>query len=627
MSMLSVFHPDILKFIDAKSGDTKKFTRSNFSVCMDSKFYETLAKTPDKIFKTKNVVDGAEHPLKDDAGVLYTYQMLWDKIINNAWKSAEPGIFNGDIAAERCTCKHITREVYSNPCSEYVHIPFTSCNLASLNLFKFVFPNGKFDWIEFGHAVEEATVYLNGVIDNNKYPVKRIEDETLAVRPIGLGFMGLGHLLYAMGIPYNSIEAYQLSADISRFMTLTSMRRSMELAKKNGKTYKYYNHDVFMDANKRFFVDGDDNEFMGINIGQLKADIKKYGVYNSCFTSIAPTGTISYIADTSGSGEPIFGLVFTRKIEKENKNYEEVFIVDPVFQQFVESKYPDKKKEIYDYVSKHQGSCQGCELLTEQERKVFVVAGDISADWHLKILSGIANNISLSVSKTINLPSNCTPKDIGDVYIKANKIGVIGVAVYRDGSREGILVHDSGKGDFVISKNNAPKRPKDVAAEMNFFTIGKHKYYTSVGFDKNGSPSEVFVGFNEGAGALENLSPSPIKGINRKLQRGDYVFLGDDKSKLCLTNGHSDDAADALTRMISSNLRHGADISFVVHQLEKTKGSMLSFSKVLARTLKRYVANGSSVHGEECPDCKSKLIRIEGCIKCSSPTCSWSKCG
>ena len=474
MSMLSIYHPDILTFIDAKSGDTKKYTRSNFSVRPDNKFYDVLKKTPDRLFKTKNVVDGKENILTDSTGKEYTYKMLWDKIIHNAWLSAEPGIFNGEIALERCTCKHITDEVYSNPCSEYVHIPYTSCNLGSINLSEFVDVSNKtVDWKALQMVAEDATVYLNGIIDNNNYPVEKIRKETHAVRPIGLGIMGLAHLFFKLGIGYDSDQASKLTKDISKFVTLISMKISMELAKKLGKTYEYYNYDVFMDANKRFFVE---DKFMGIDLVELKINIKKYGVYNSCFTSIAPTGTISYIADTSSGIEPVFGLVFTRKIEKENKSYEHVFIVDSIFEEYLKSKSPkltaDSIMEIYKYISSHNGSCRGCPLLTNVEQEIFKVAGDITPMNHLKVLASVANNISLSVSKTINLPSDCSEKEIGEVFLKAQELGVIGVTVYRDGSREGILVHND-KNQFVISKTHAIKRPKDVKGELHLFKIGK----------------------------------------------------------------------------------------------------------------------------------------------------------
>jgi len=617
MSMLSIYHPNILDFINAKYADENAYSRSNFSVWIDDDFYDALEKSPDKLFKTKNVVDGKENVLLNEKNDPMTYSALWKKIIHNAWKCAEPGIFNGSIALERCSCKHISKEVFCNPCSEYVHLPYTSCNLASLNITKFVTDDGKIDWVKLEKAVEEATIYLNGIIDNNEYPIDKIKEATLAVRPIGLGMMGLAHAFYMMGIPYGSDAAYEITAKISKFLTLVSMRKSMELAKKYKKTYKHYDYNVFMDANKRFF---EEKEFMGIDLVELKKNIKEYGVYNSCFTSIAPTGTISYIADCSSGMEPVFGLAFTRKIEKDNKVYEHVNLLDPVFDAYVEKNHKDKKEKILEYVMKNKGSCAGCPDLTKEEQKIFITAPEIDAEWHVKIQSAVANNISLSVSKTINLPKDVTEKEIGNIYLKAHKLGIIGVTVYREGSRKGILVHEDA--NFLIKKNNAPKRPRDVKGELQLFTIGKHKYYTAVGFDNEGNPYEVFAGFNEGK--KDEILTKPTTGIIRKLKRGDYIFISDlDNDKFVLTNGHSDDSADALTRSISGGLRHGEPLEFIVHQLEKSYGSILSFSKVLARTLKKYIEDGTPIVGETCT-CGGKLVRKEGCATCVS--CGRSKC-
>ena len=531
MSLLSIYHPDILTFIDAKAGDTKKYTRSNFSVDIDSAFYETLKKTPDRLFKTRNVVDEKEHVLEDATGLQYTYKMLWEKIMHNSWKSAEPGIFNGEIAADRCSCKHITRDVYCNPCSEYVHIPYTSCNLGSLNLSAFVTENKEVDWKRLERGIEDSTIYLNGIVDNNNYPIEKIRKETMAVRPIGLGEMGLAHLFYILNIPYDSEEARVLTEKINRFMTTISMRKSMELAKEKGKTYEYYDYNVFMDANARFF---DKDKFEGIDLVELKNNIKKYGVYNSCFTSIAPTGTISYIADCSGGIEPVFGLVFTRKIEKENKSYEKVYMVDPIFEAYIQKKYlldseepsPEKIVEIYDYISEHAGSCQGCSLLTKQEQAIFKVAGDISPDWHLKILAAVANNVSLSVSKTINLPKDTSEKELAEVFLKAHNMGVIGVTVYRDTCREGILVHkDSEKAPEFIKRQDAPKRPQDLECdihEMNVVIDGKKERFVSLVGKLHGTVYEIFVTRD-----LKNKLDfaKHTTGIIRKLKKGRYDLI------------------------------------------------------------------------------------------------------
>ena len=508
-------------------------------------------------------------------------------------------------------------------CSEYVHIPYTSCNLGSLNVLHFVLPDGCFDWDRFEIEVERVTVYLNGIIDQNDYPLEKIRQETMNVRPIGLGLMGVAHAMMAMGISYASAAGQKFAGNLTRFATLVGMRKSCELARLNGKSYPYYDHATYMDANKRFFTE---DVFMGIEVAQLAEDIKTYGIYNSCITSIAPTGTISYIADCSSGIEPVFGLVFTRKIEKENKTYEHVFLVDPIFEHYVLKNHSAKKEKIYEYVAGNKGSCQGCPDLPKKAQEVFVVAGDLTPDEHLQVLAVVANNTSLSVSKTINLPADCSEAELGEVFKKAHKLGIIGVTVYRDGSREGILVHDSKPEDnqalkFTPAKNRAPKRPESLMAELHHFTVDGKKHYAAIGM-LNDYPFEIFTGVNEIRGK-EYIPKQTEPGHIIRHSKRRYEFVDSNFKSYDLTNGHSNDTSDALSRLVSMGLRHGVDITFIVEQLNKTTGSIVSYSKVLARTLKKYVPEGAT-SGEECV-CGTKMIYGEGCKKC--PACGNSKCG
>ena len=936
MSLLSIDHPDILKFIDAKQKEGV-FERSNFSVGTKNAFYEVLESDPNRTFQTRNIVDGKLNDLVDDNGRTYTYQMLWDRLIHNAWTRAEPGIFNEDISADRCSCKHITRNVFCNPCirdsvrvltptgtrmikelsvgeliwskegwtkvtrifltgnkevfeyitaagtfestenhevisnglkipvgnaesldtllgekineitinpelvmdglvigdgsvdvarnnlvflyikkynsdyfksevkdlilidrpvglrgweiktsvvstelpeafsssiperflklsksdtasflrglysakgsvcgrmvtyktasfkmvkdlqvllssigissyyiankptivslengeylykqfydvnitthanlfydyigfiqkrnmdkiktflnekrrpyrgktnfnivevnslglfdvwditvdneshtfwcdgfnisncSEYNHIPYTSCNLGSINISHFV-KGGRMNWESLEKLVDKTVIYLNGIIDQNDYPLEKIRKETLNVRPIGLGMMGLAHAMYLKGIPYDSQEGYDFVCKLSRFMTLVGMRKSVELAKEHGKSYPYYDYATFMDANARFFTE---DNFIGIDVLQLKKDIAQYGIYNSCITSVAPTGTISYIADCSSGMEPVFGLVFTRKIEKENKIYEHVYMVDPIFKKHIESNHAADAEKIYKYVTSNKGSCQKCTFLTPKEQSLFKVAGDISPDWHLKILSAVANNISLSVSKTINLPGDCNEKELSEVFLKAHDLGIIGVTVYRDGCRRGILVHEDSPSK--INKTVAPKRPAKLKGEAHQFIVDGKRYYCCVGL-MDDNPFEIFTGKNMYKDGEIFIPRQEESGSIVKRAKQTYVFISKDGAEYHLTNGHSNDTADAVSRLLSMNLRHGADISFVVEQLGKVEGDMACYSKVLSRTLKRYIKDNTT-STDNC-ECGEKYIYVEGCKKC--PACGNSKCG
>lgn len=238
--------------------------------------------------------------------------------------------------------------------------------------------------------------------------------------------------------------------------------------------------------------------------------------------------------------------------------------------------------------------------------------------------SYIANG--LISHNTINLPEDVTEDKVAEIFLTAWKSGCKGITVYRKNCRTGVMIDSKdAKKEDSINKNNAPKRPKELKAECHFLKTKGEEYYAVVGL-LNNEPYEIFTGKNvyDGTHVIERDVGSNC--IVKKVKRGTYELLDNDTRKeFILNNGHSDDNVDALTRMISTSLRHGADISFVVHQLEKTKGDMSAFAKVLSRILKKYIKNGTKVHGESCPSCQSLILeRSDGCVTCKS--CGWTKC-
>lgn len=618
MAQLDINHPDILYFIDAKKNYQTEhgYDRFNLSVRVPDWFYEKIDNSPNEVMMVKNVTDGEEHPLLDNGKPVSVLE-LWNKIIFNSHQSAEPGLFNETIAINRSSLTNISKIVLGNPCNEFISIPYTSCNLGSINLIKFVKTHRTdtgvnipyFDFTEFEKVVRLCTIYLNKIIDNNKYPLPKIEKMTRATRPIGLGVMGLAHTYYLLGLPYSSEEAKNLLKNIIHSLTFTSMEKSIELAKEDG-AYEAFDLDLFLKANERFWT---------CERGEkIRNDIKKYGIRNHGVTSIAPTGSISYLYNCSSGIEPVFALSYTRKIEKINKQYDEVIVADRFFDRYLDTHYKYDKNKILKNVSENNGSCQNCGILSNKEKAVFTTAQDLKPMEHLDSLAIVSNNVSFSVSKTINLPRSATVNDIGEVYRNAHKMGCIGVTVYREGSREGILIPSSSNSssENKIVKTNAPKRPKELNAEIFSASYKGKKLYVAIGFF-NGDPYEVFVGPDD------KSEVSFAKGKIFKQSRGKYIFIYENNKEFFLSNGHSDDNADAIARLVSASLRHGCSLQFLIHQLEKAKGDMQSFSKVVARILKKFIKDGEVVSGEECPDCKSKLIRENGCKKC---LCGWSAC-
>lgn len=633
---LNIDHPSILEFIEAKHDyKTQRLNRFNLSVRVPNWFYKKLEETPNEIMQVKNVSDSQSYNLIDFQGNPVTIKQLWATIIKHAHNSAEPGILNSDIAKNQCSVTNIDQMVGTNPCTEFVNIRYASCNLGSLNLSMYVNEAGIFDFGSLSNDIETVTKYLNSVIDVNSFPIENIKRVTKAIRPIGLGVMGVAHMFMKMGIPFNSQKAYNFSKQLMTYITLKSMKTSCELAKVEGK-YSAFDFDTFYNANKRFWnsdalIGGNIFE---IDVASLIEDIRVYGTRNSCFTSIAPTGSISFIANTTGGIEPVYALTFARNIEKDKdaKNnivYETVYVSDPVFDKWLDNNKQNTKQEILKYVANNKGSCRGCPLMAENEQLLFLTANDLTPTEHLDSMEPWAVATSLSISKTVNLPKNATEADISTTYIEAYKKNIIGVSVYRDGARgEGVLVHTENVGaSDGIKKYDAPKRPKKLTAEMHQFVINKQSHYVAIGL-MGKDPYEIFASINHNEAGELIIPKTATNGCIIKNGRGDYEFK-DSTTNISyhLTDSHSSAEAAALTRSISTSLRHGVDISIIVQQLEKTKGTLNSFSKAITRTLKHYIKDGTKVKGDVCEKCGSELIRVEGCIRCSSPNCSFSKCG
>jgi len=621
MALLDIEHPSILAFIKEKQ-NLGTCNRFNFSIKVSDQFYKDLDKNPDKIHKVK-LIDGKFVDLLDEIEKPVTVKQLWDLIIDCAWTTAEPGLFNRDIAFRQCTVTNIDKTVICNPCSEFSDIPYSSCNLGSINLSKLVF-NGVFNWNVFSVLIGLATRFLDSVIDHNKFPIKKIEFITKKIRPLGLGFMGLAHCLYKMKIAYNSKEAYKFAETMSRYLTLRSMQESVELAKEAGTSYPAFDYDLFMTANKRFFIEDKCQE---IDVKKLVHDIKKFGIRNSSQTSIAPTGSISTICMVSGGMEPLFALTYARKIEKLNKEYDILYVSDPIFDEYLNENFTQEQKtKILQEVADDKGSCRKCKDIPEEWKKIFVVASDLNPIEHLDILQSVAINTSLSVSKTINLPNSCSKEEIGNVYREAHKRGVIGVTVYRDGCREGILVHNL-KDEEIINYHDAPKRPKSLPCHVyrisvfNKVSQESEKWIVFVGLFKN-HPYEVFAGKVE----LVDLMSSIEEGAITKVKSGIYQFEynGEVLIKDIRSIFHSD-VHEALTRLISSCLRHGVRPEFINEQLSKSDGNIVDFNKAIIRAFKKYIKEQET--GQLCPKCNNKMIYAEGCVKCLNPECGFAKCG
>jgi ribonucleoside-diphosphate reductase alpha chain len=243
-------------------------------------------------------------------------------------------------------------------------------------------------------------------------------------------------------------------------------------------------------------------------------------------------------------------------------------------------------------------------------------AFDLSTEDHVSVMSVFAKYVDSAISKTVNLPNDYPYEDFKDVYYNAWKAGIKGFTTYRHGTMANVLSTTATKKTGIIP-NDAPKRPKELDCDVYHISVKGEPYFVLVGL-LEGEPYEVFAGRNGVVGKKVK------KGVIIKHRRRQYKAIFDDGSELSPIHAFTTEEGECLCRLISSSLRHGVNISFLVHQLEKSKGDLSSFNKSILRALKKYITDGTKVHGEECNECKGKLVRLEGCMQCLA--CGWSKC-
>lgn len=397
MAILSVTHPDILKFIEAKSRDGT-LTNFNISVAVTDEFMEALKK--DSEYDLINPRNGkAETKLRA--------RHVFDLMVANAWRTGDPGIVFIDEINRHNPTPHVGAIKSTNPCGEQPLLPFESCNLGSINLAKMVTAK-KVDWNKLRKVIRIAVHFLDNVIDVNRYPVLEIGELTCANRKIGLGVMGFADMLILLSIPYDSEEALALAEDVMKFVSDEATKKSVEIGEKRG-TFPNFGGSLW---EKRGYTT----------------------IRNSTVTTVAPTGTISIIAGCSGGIEPIFAVAFVRNVMDGTRLLE----TQPTFEKLATERGFYNKDLMLDVAK--TGSIQNMEAVPEDVRRFFVTSLDIDPEWHVRMQAAFQKYVDNAVSKTVNLPPDATVEDVRLVYLLAYKLKCKGITVYRYGSkREQVL--------------------------------------------------------------------------------------------------------------------------------------------------------------------------------------------
>ena len=571
MAILNVEHPDILKFIEAK-GNPEVLTNFNLSVAVTDKFMKAVGKGTDY-----NLVNPRTEEVLDKLNA----KEVFDKIVDMAWRTGDPGIvFIDEINRHNPTPK-LGKIESTNPCGEQPLLPFESCNLGSINLSKMVADKDgqpHIDYDKLSQIVKLAVRFLDNVIEANQFPLPEIAERTRTTRKIGLGVMGFADMLIQLGVPYNSEQGLAVAEEIAHFISEEADKASIELAKERG---------VFPAFQESIYDVPDGPRFR-----------------NASRTTIAPTGSLSIIANCSSGIEPLFALSYVRHILEG----EEFIEVNPYFEEMAKSGgfySPDLMKQLA--AGKR---LKDVEEVPEEIKRLFITAHDISPEWHVKMQAAFQKFTDSAVSKTVNFPHEATPEDVAKVYMLAYQEGLKGITIYRDRSRESQVLTVGEAVKKAEGKLAPRKRPKVTRGVTERVNTGCGYIYVTVNFDQQGI-SEVF-------------------------------------STLGKAGGCAAAQLEAISRLTSLALRSGIDVESIVKHLRGIRcpsiaweqgHAILSCADAIASVLEKYIREKTASNPDvpsknpetvkswagQCPDCGGPLIYQEGCNICLA--CGFTKCG
>ncbi len=578
MGVLRVDHPDILDFIKCKAeGD---FANFNISVAVTEKFMTAVR-------------NGTEYELLNprDGGVSGTLDAreVYELIIEMAWATGDPGIMFIDRMNRDNPTPALGEIESTNPCGEQPLLPYEACNLGSVNLSRFVTTRdgaGTVDWDRLADVVHGSVRFLDDVIDVNQYPLEKIAELARGNRKIGLGVMGWADMLIKLGIAYDSEEAVALGEKVMGFIEAEARAASAKLAEERG---------VFPNFT-----------------GSIFDTPKGQRVRNATVTTIAPTGTLSIISNVSSGIEPLFAVSYVRTVMDNDKLIE----VNPIFED-VAIKQGFYSRELMSLIADH-GSVRGIVEVPAYMQDIFVTAHDLEPEWHIRMQAAFQKYTDNAVSKTVNFAHEATVEDVRHVYDLAYELGVKGVTIYRDGSKENQVL-STGRTAQAGGSVAPPARPGEIEPRPR---------------------------------------PSVTVGRTEKIKTGCgnlYVTINSDEQGLCevftqmgKSGGCASSQSEALSRLISVSLRAGVDPEAIIKHLRGIRcpspawaqgGKVLSCADAVGIALEHYIDWLQTGEASEfvtkntdeldnlagaCPECGGSLEHESGCAVCRA--CGYSKC-
>ena len=678
MLSVSIKHPDSEAFIDAKM-EEGKVTGANVSVKLDDEFMQAVV--DDKKYIQQFPIDSDDPIIAKEISA----RTLWEKIVHNAWKSAEPGVLFWDTIIKEsipdCYADLGFTTVSTNPCGEIPLCPYDSCRLLSINLYSYVnnpfTKDAQFDYEKFAKHVQIAQRIMDDIVDlemekiqlimqkieadpqsdevknTERHLWEKIQRKSAMGRRTGVGITAEGDMIAAMGLRYGTQEATDFSVGVHKTLALNAYRSSVMLAQQRG-AFEIY--DAKREEKNPFILRIKEAD------AQLYADMQKYGRRNIACLTIAPTGTTSLMTQTTSGIEPVFMPVYKRR-RKVNPNDADVHVdyVDEVGDSFEEYIVYHRKflewMRINGYDVEKRYTQEEIDELVAQSPYYKATANDV--DWLMKVKmqGAIQKWVDHSISVTVNLPNDVDEALVNKLYIEAWKSGCKGCTIYRDGSRSGVMIAASKKekqtttqgtntempSDNLEENKDNPcvppqvteRRPQELECDVVRFQNNKEKWVAFVGL-LNGHPYEIFTGLQDDEEGIV-LPKTVTRGKIIKQTNGDgthrYDFQFENKRGYKTTvEGLSEKFNPEYwnyAKLISGVLRYRMPIDHVIKlvgSLQLNDQSINTWKVGVERALKKYITNGTTAVGQKCPVCgQETLVYQEGCLICTN--CGASRCG
>jgi len=660
MLSISIKHPDAAHFIDAKL-EAGKVTGANISVKITDEFMK--AAINDTNFVQQFPIDAAVPKFSQTIKA----RDLWKKIVHNAWKSAEPGILFWDTIIREslpdCYADLGFKTISTNPCGEIPLCAYDSCRLMAINLYSYVdkpfTADASFDSEKFIEHVHKAQRMMDDIIDLELEKVDNIlkkidsdpeideiksrernlwlniKEKAIKGRRTGFGITAEGDMLAALGTRYGSDEAIDFSVEVHKMLTLEAYRSSVTMAKERG-PFPVFNAE--REKNNPFILRIKENN------PELYEDMVRDGRRNVALLTIAPTGSVSILSQTTSGLEPVFAVNYKRRRKvNPNDKHAKVTFTDDVGDTWEE--YHVFHHKFVNWLEVMGLNVDEVSRMDEKELKNIIrkspyykaTANDI--DWVAKVTmqGAVQKWVDHSISVTVNVPSDTKEEMIGSIYETAWKVGCKGMTVYRDGSRAGVLVSSGSKeqkkeaNEFIETK--APARPEKLESEIVRFQNDYEKWIAVVGL-LNGRPYEIFTGLADDFWIPSWVVKGSIIKVKLDGDNSRYDFQFEDKQGYKITiEGLSRSFTKEYwnyAKLISGILRHGMPLPFVVNIISKLHfevDTINTWKNGVERALKKFIPDGTQAAEHNCPKCSDQngLVYQEGCLVCKS--CGYSKCG